>query len=373
MEYLETLLAPTHAKGFAKIQFPIQQVDYQNRLSNALDLSYLELLSDQVGIMQHAVYSTPDYRHGYSLDDQSRALMLVVVANELNPHPRYVKLIHTYLAYIQYMKTEHGSFRNFLSYDRRFIDEHGTDDSLGRTVHALGFCYLHNSDPRFEPIILELYRFCLQTTRRLRSVRSICYSLLGILYFLDKDPQHQESKEIVEELTLFLKEEYHQASTRNWHWFEEIISYENAVLPLAMLRAARFLNEPSLRTIGLDSADFLLENSFEATVFVPIGNEKWWKKGEDKSEFGQQPVEVPSMLLLLEELYFHSQDNIHLQQMVYSFQWFLGLNTLGTALFDPITKGCKDGLERHGVNGNQGAESVISFWMSYVYMFTRFN
>jgi hypothetical protein len=356
-----------------KVRFPLSAIDQEGKLLGQIDLSHVFRMTNTVGIVQHALYATPQYQHGYSLDDQVRALMLAVIAHDQQSDPQYAALIHTYLAYIAYMKTDDGYFRNFLSFDHQFVDEKGTEDALGRTMMALGFALKYNRDAQFDALLLELFRFGLRKTRLLKSVKAASYAILGLLYYLEKDPFHGESKEILEVLGGFLRQEYAAASDENWEWFEEVLSYDNAMIPLSVLRLSRYWTDAHMEQLGLQSASFLLKHSFESSVFSPVGNEAWWKKGSQKSLFGQQAIEVPSTLLLLEELYFHTRDTAYLEQMPVCFQWFLGRNRLSIPLFDPHTKGCKDGLEQYGVNENQGAESVLSFWLAYAYMFTPYH
>ena len=359
--------------GTRKVQFPLALLKNNLQELETFDLRYLQRLTNKVGIIQHAVYNTPDYRHGYSLDDQVRALMLAVVANEVTPTEEYKNLIHTYLAYINFMKADGGNFRNFLSFDHQLLDEKGTEDSYGRTMMALGFTYKTSSYTAIDPIVSELYRFGLKNCQSLRSVRAAGYALLGLIYYLQRDPGHQETRGYIQELASFIQNEYLQASRTEWPWFEEIISYDNAILPLSLLRASRILGDPQLAEIGVVTGKFIVEECFTEGLFSPVGNDGWWKKGHEKPLFGQQPVEIPSTLLLLEELFYHTQDKTNLKRMLLCFQWFFGHNLYGLPLYDPITTGCKDGIDAHGVNHNQGAESVVSFWLAYAFMRYPYN
>lgn len=333
----------------------------------AFDLMHIYRLTNQVGILQHAKYSTPNYHHGYCLDDNARALLLVVMAHEKKPSVHLEQLISTYLAYLYYMQLGNGKFRNFLSFDHVFLDEEGTEDSFGRTIWGLGYLLKTSQQAQFHPLVQELFRPALRHINTLRSLRAVAYSLLGLMYYATSYPKDEEVQEIIEQMAHYMLDEYQKASSPDWTWYEKIVSYDNAILPLSILRAACTLQDNTLLDVGRQSAYFLDSLYFEREHLSVIGNESWFIQGSTRSRFGQQPIELPSTILLYKQLYEITGEEKYLDKMLTSFRWFFGANELGLSLYDPQSKGCCDGLDSHGINRNQGAESTISFWLSYLY------
>lgn len=334
-----------------------------------LDLNYIKSLTNPVGILQHATYTVPNYHHGYCLDDNARALMLAGMDYYIQPTPETRNLMKTYLAYIHYMQKENGQFRNFLSFDHRFLDESGTEDSYGRTIWALGnFIKLHPEDS-FTSLAREMLHRAIPHSEFLRSNRAIAYTLLGLIdYCKCIDCIDSDIILYLRNLANFLKEEYQACHKENWSWYENIVAYDNAIIPLSLLRAADLLDNDEMRKIAGLSSGFLDKITFVDHYFSPIGNEGWYRYNGHRSTFGQQPIEVPSTVLLYKQLYAQTADPFYLQRAIDTFQWFFGKNDLGIPLYDPQSKGCSDGLDSHGANENQGAESAISFWQTYFYI-----
>lgn len=333
-----------------------------------LNLSHLERLTNQVSIIQHAIYSVPNYKHGYCLDDASRALILLTMASRAEYQSTHKNLTYTYLAYIQYMQRECGRFHNFLSFDHRFLDEYGTEDSYGRTIWALGFFLQYGQQAELTLLAQEMLQNAIPHTKSLQSVRAVSYTLLGLQHFYMYNTEEKEILFYIRELSDYLYSEYQQSSSSDWPWYEQVLSYDNAIIPLALLRSGRLLQKAQFITAARTSAFFLDDLFFEKGYLSTIGNKHWYFKGGKRSVFAQQPVEVPSIILLYQELFQLTGDTHYQQRIIQSFQWFFGKNELGIPLYDPITHGCCDGLEFHGVNLNQGAESTISFWQAYLFV-----
>ncbi|NGM61707.1 hypothetical protein G5B30_07225 [Sphingobacterium sp. SGG-5] len=338
-----------------------------------MNLSHIQRLTNNVGIMQHARYATPNYHHGYCLDDNARALMLTSMIYELWPSNEIKNLMSTYLAYINYMQAEDGKFRNFLSFDHQFLDEEGTEDSFGRTIWALGTLLRITTLNDFIPLSRELFIKALPHITQLRSPRAVAYSLLGLLHYDQRHPQDKEVWGAIKSLSYYLVDEYRQNSYGKWYWYEKIITYDNAVIPLSLLRSAQLLEDDAMLKIGLQSAGFLDSLLFENDYLSTIGNKEWYFHDGIRSTFGQQAVEIPSIILLYKQLCRMTQEAGYSQRMLDSFAWFFGKNILGLSVYDKGTGGCHDGLDSHGVNMNQGAESTMSFWLAYIYMCSSFN
>lgn len=338
-----------------------------------LDLSHIRRLTDTTGILQHARYSIPNYHHGYCLDDNARALLLTAMAYQVRPSSGTTTLLTTYLAFVQYMQLENGRFRNLLSFDHRFLDAEGTEDSFGRTVWALGYFQKMKPYSRLSgPVRLgrELLLRALPHCKGLRSVRAVAYCLLGMIHSYEAAPD-PELRNLIQQLTNYLLNEYRlcNGGADDWHWFEEVLAYDNAIIPYSLLRAGSLQDIPDfddISKIAWESAAFLDRLLFEKGFLSTIGNSAWYVRNGRRSIFGQQPIEIPSLLLLYLQQFAITRDLHYRKRASQAFGWFFGQNETGDSLYDPVTKGCCDGLEKEGVNCNQGAESTISFWMAYL-------
>lgn len=335
-----------------------------------LDLTHIDRLTNQVGILQHAKFNIPDYRHGYCVDDNSRALIVAIMAYSLQPHDHYRKLIDTYVSYIYYMQREDGQFRNFLSFDHRFLDDAGTEDSFGRTVWSIGVLLRDDTFYEYHSIAREMFDRAKPHLLNLRSLRAVGYCLLGMIYYLDTYNDDHKVRKMVEQLADYMVDEFSQNADEGWLWFEKIISYDNAILPLSLLRAGKVLDNGPLQDLGIKTAEFLDTILFKEDTLSIIGNEGWYTEGGDKTQYGQQAIEVPSLILLYRQLFDLTGDPHYKKRMIDAMAWFFGRNDRELSLYDTVTKGCGDGLERHGVNKNQGAESTICFWMAHLALCT---
>lgn len=332
----------------------------------SLDFSYIEILTKPTGIIQHAKFNIPDYHHGYCLDDNCRSLLLYCKAfNHLEPKYRN-KYISIYLSFIQYAQKSDGNFRNFMSFDHNFLERIGSDDSFGRTIWALGYLLSREEITNFHAIAKEIFDRAYPHMENCKSVRAVAYQILGLIHYLEKFPENEKIQKQLDNSCQFLMNEYHAAQDDNWHWFEEVISYDNAILPLSLLRASQFLGNKELENVALRSSCYLDQVVFQKGYFSSIGNMNWLKKDGSLSDYGQQPIEVSSTIMLYDELNRHDTGINCQERILQAFSWFLGINMTGDALFDFQNMACFDGLEDYGVNKNQGAESNLSFWLSYL-------
>jgi len=331
-----------------------------------LDLRYIEKISSPTGIYQHALYNIPDYRHGYCLDDNCRAMLLFVLADQYGHPTLEHPLFRAYLSFIAYCQQDDGRFRNFMSYDLRFLEDVGSDDSIGRCIWSLGVLLANERFSAYHPLAFDLFNRSIPHFSGFRSVRAVAYLILGSVDALAYKPNDRQYLEKLQDLSTFLVNEYQACATDNWHWYEEIISYDNAVVPLSLIRAARLLGNKSWEEIGLESFNFLDKILFRKNHLSIVGNEGWYRRGEKPSIFGQQPIEVPSIMLLYQEVYTLDGKEVWLDKAKMAFLWYLGKNDMGLSLYNPVEGSCFDGLESYGVNQNQGAESNLAFWLAYL-------
>jgi len=329
-------------------------------------LNHLCRLTDDTGIVQHAKYGVPNLKEGYCLDDNSRALLAVLMIYKRLKSDKALNLLPIYFSYVHYMQNVKGTFHNFLSFDRKFQDEEGSEDSFGRTIWAIGYLILHSPNDAYRQLAVEIFKKASPNFSRLTSLRGMANSIIGISLYLQFYQSDEKIINELEKLTANLLDQYHLHSVEGWHWFEDILTYDNAILPLSLLFSYNIIEQPGLSTIISESAGFLESQTFSNGVFAPIGSDGWYRKGQSKAKYPQQATDVMAMILLYDKLFEHKHRTADLEHMFTCFMWFLGENELRIPLYDHETTGCCDGLESYGVNRNQGAESSVSYIISYM-------
>ncbi|TDI68163.1 MAG: glycosyltransferase [Bacteroidetes bacterium] len=336
-------------------------------------LVHIKRLTDSTGIIQHAKFVVPNLKEGYCLDDNARALIMVLQAYRQKKDSLAFELIPIYLSYIHYMQNQDGTFRNFLSFDRRFLDEVGSEDSFGRAIWSLGYLLEHAPNDSYYQMGRLIYFDALPNFEKLQTLRGIANTMIGISYYLKSNPSDDSMTKILQNLAYKLIKKYEENSTKNWRWFEPLLTYDNGILPLALLYSAEILNENKITEIALESMEFLTETTLKDGYLSIIGNEKWYSKKSERSMFAQQPLDALAMVLMYYQAFNLTKDKEYLNKLYISFMWFLGENDLRMTLFDYETKGCCDGLEQYGVNRNQGAESSLAYLISHLTVLRAFE
>ena len=329
-------------------------------------LDHIRRMTDATGLFQHAKFGIPNYKEGYCLDDNARALLMVVMAYHQQKHLLSMDLLPVYLSYIHYMQNDDGSFRNFLSFSRNYLDEEGSEDSFGRTIWALGYLLRYPTNEMHYRSGKEIFFYAIPHFDKLSHVRGIANTMIGISYYLQSAPNDHNTKAVLQRLTARLMEQYELHSTADWKWFEPVLTYDNAVLPLALLHAAEILQDEKIAAAAKESMDFLSGITLKNGYLSVIGNEKWFARDSKKSLFAQQPIDAMMSVLMFQKAFEQTGDETYLRKMNISFMWFLGENDLGLHLYERESKGCFDGLESYGVNRNQGAESTLAYLISYL-------
>ncbi len=329
-------------------------------------LAHINRLTDDTGIIQHAKFGIPNLKEGYCLDDNSRALLMVLMAYKQMKNMRALELSPIYLSYIHYMQNANGTFRNFLSFNRNFLDETGSEDSFGRTIWALGYLLGNAPNDAYYQTGKLVFFNASANFEKLQSIRGIANTMIGISYYLKSNPSDDSMTERLRNLANVLIRHYKENQTDDWNWFEALLAYDNGILPLSLLHAAPILNDPNITEIAIESMNFLTSHTLKDNYLSIIGNEKWYKKEGERSVFAQQPIDAMAMVLMYHQAYFVTKDKDYLNKLYTSFLWFLGENDLRMSLYDFETKGCCDGFESYGVNRNQGAESSLAYLISHL-------
>jgi len=325
-------------------------------------LDHIIRLTDDVGILQHARIIVPDRSQGYCTDDTARALVAVLMAQHMIADVGVVtKLVCTYVSFLHHaFNEENGRFRNFMSYDRRWLEEVGSDDSHGRAIWGLGEAVALASSDHIREAAQSVFGKALPALAELNSPRSWAFALLGIRAYLKRYSGESEVKRMGELLAHRMFQQFQQNKSEDWPWIEDIVTYANGKISQALIMSGRWLQNNEMLEAGLRSLEWLLEIQTHAKGhFVPVGNNGWYPRGGEKARFDQQPIEALHMIDACREAYETTGDPKWLTHARRCCEWFLGRNDLNVPLYDYKTCGCSDGLSPDGPNRNQGAESSL--------------
>ncbi|MFB5085484.1 glycosyltransferase family 4 protein [Symbiobacterium thermophilum] len=336
-------------------------------------LSHLQRLTDPTGVIQHAVGPIPNLTTGYTSDDNARALLVSVWAARAGEAT--AQLSETYLAFLAYAQRPDGWFHNAFSYDRNPLAEDRSEDCQARCLWGLAAAATQLGGSSVAWTAAHLFRRGLAPCGSIRTLRGRAGVAVAMAEWLehrradgrpDGAPTDDEVRAHLIRAADGLTDAWKQHATRDWAWFEDRLTYDNALLPYALLRAGRILDVPEYRRIGLTALEFLAGATFRDGVFWPIGNDGWYVRGGRRAEFDQQPLEATAMVLACQEAGAVTGDKVWHGMALDAARWFTGRNALGVPLLDPETGGCHDGLNPHGVNRNQGAESTLA-WLMVAY------
>jgi glycosyltransferase involved in cell wall biosynthesis len=372
-----------------------------NRLP-ALKLDHINALTDDTGVLQHAIFTVPNRGEGYTTDDNARALIFTVMLERVGkdrsekdrtdkdqpeknkpeknqpekekrekPNLPLANFSARYLSFPEHaFDPARGRFRNFLGYDRRWNEAEGSEDCHGRAVWALGTVLGRSSDHGLRCAAGRLFELSLPAVVEFYSPRACAYALLGIQEYLDSYPGDRDAQKIRSVLAGRLLAMYDSIRRPDWKWFENVLAYGNARLPQAMLLVGSACSDDRMVSAGLESLDWLTETQRSETNghFVPIGSQGFYRQGGEKARFDQQPLEAAGAVSACLQAYRITCDKRWGTEAWSAFNWFLGDNDLQLPLYDSITGGCRDGLHPDRANENQGAESTLSFLMALLEM-----
>ncbi len=335
-----------------------------------LNIAHLLRMTDDTGILQHAIFSIPNCREGYTTDDNARALIVSTLLKEDTDQAggrNCSDLSHRYLAFLCLaFHSETGRFRNFLGYDRQWLEDVGSEDSHGRALWALGKVLGHSRDAGLRGATGRLFEAAVPAVRTFTSPRAWAFCILGMQAYLDWFPGDRAIQGARNALANRLLEIYEQSHSETWQWFEKSLSYSNARLSQALILAGGRSGNKRMIEAGIESLRWLQAEQHRGNenIFVPIGSMGFFTEGKEKARFDQQPVEACATIAACLEAYRLTNDRQWFEEAERIFSWFLGKNDLQVPLYDASTGGCRDGLHRDRANENQGAESTLSFLMA---------
>jgi glycosyltransferase involved in cell wall biosynthesis len=339
----------------------------------ALNSAHMLSMTDDTGILQHAIFTVPNALEGYTTDDNARALIVSALLDETPSsigieHPH---LSHRYLAFLWLaFNGDTGRFRNFLGYDRKWLEDVGSDDSHGRALWSLGKVLGHSRDSGLRGAAGRLFEAAVPAALTFTSPRAWAFSILGMQAYLDWFPGDRSIQGARNTLANRLLDIYERTHSTTWRWFEKSLSYSNARLPQALILAGWRSDNQRMIEVGMDSLKWLVaeQHRDDKEIFVPIGSNGFFIEGSEKARFDQQPVEACATVSACLEVYRLTEESQWFDEARRVFRWFLGKNDLQVPLYDAISGGCRDGLHPDRINENQGAESTLSFLMALLEM-----
>jgi hypothetical protein len=339
-----------------------------------LNTAHMLNMTDDTGILQHAIFSVPNASEGYTTDDNARALIVSVLLDEYPAHVarrEYPNLSDRYLAFLWLaFNTNTGRIRNFLGYDREWLEDNGSEDSHGRALWSLGNVLGHSRNAGLRGAAGRLFEAAVPATLTFTSPRAWAFCILGMQAYLDWFPGDRAIQGARNALANRLLDVYERSHSETWKWFEKSLSYSNARLSQALILAGWRSDNQRMIEAGMDSLKWLVteQHRDDAEIFVPIGSDGFFIEGSEKARFDQQPVEACATVSACLEVYRLTEEVHWLEEAQRVFRWFLGKNDLRVPLYDATTGGCKDGLHPDRINENQGAESTLSFLMALLEM-----
>ncbi|APW63724.1 glycosyltransferase family 4 protein [Paludisphaera borealis] len=365
-----------HRARRSRLDVPIRPLAVRTLAEQSMDLpgwrlDHLLRMTDSAGMFQHATLTIPNFAEGYCTDDNARAFLLTILLEQLGQSsPQIAQTASTYAAFLNYaFDAQKGRFRNFMGFDRRWLEDVGSDDSQGRSLWVLGAC-VHRSKRRdLQFWASQLFDLALPALLETTSPRAWAFGLLGISHYLQRLAGARPASQARDILTQRLLDRFEASATDDWRWFEDRLTYDNARLAQGLIASGRNGGDPEATRVGLDALGWLVQHHKSPSGhFRPIGCNGFYVREQGRAQFDQQPVEAHAMISASLEAYQATEDPKWLAEARLAFEWFLGGNDLGLEIYDAKSGGCCDGLQEDRINQNQGAESTLAFLLSLAEM-----
>jgi hypothetical protein len=326
-----------------------------------INLNFVRCLTDDVGMLQHSKYATPNRKEGYATDDNARALIACTNYFMLSNDTSVKRLIDTYLSLLFYMQRSDGKMHNFLGYNRELLDDVGSEDCMGRTVWATGYCLNSKLPDETKLVSKEIFDKVFGWTSSFTSPRAKAYAIIGLFHYQKAYPKDHNVKLNIRKLADQLIKHFELKSSKGWDWFESYLTYCNARLPHSLFLAYECTGEKRYLEVASKSMKFLINIQTINEIFVPIGNLGWFKKGYKRAIYDQQPVEASCTTEAAIAAFRNTKEEVFRKAAYDAFEWFLGKNLKGMVLYDPKNGSCCDGITLEGLNLNRGAEATLAY------------
>ncbi|MBS3786970.1 glycosyltransferase family 4 protein [Candidatus Bipolaricaulota bacterium] len=351
-----------------------EQVDPSDSLPDLpeVKIDYLKTLTDDTGIYQHASYTVPNRKFGYTTDDNARGAIVALDQWKIFGEDSALELLRTYLSFLgSAIDPQTGQARNYLSFDRQWEREERTEDAHGRLVWAAGTLIKKRPNEALVGYGNQLFHQAADSVSDFTSPRAWAFSILGIRRYLDKFEGDRNTKLLGNSLADRLLERFKENSSDDWVWPEDSVTYENARLPQALICWGDFTSNEEMKDWGLKSLRWLMDIQTDSSrnIISLIGNDGWLVRGGKKADYDQQPVEVAALIDANWQAWQATDSREYLENIYMAFNWFLGKNDLGVTLYDFRSGGCRDGLHPSRANENEGAESTLSWLMALQRMY----
>jgi hypothetical protein len=336
-------------------------------------LDHLLAMTDDVGVLQHATLDIPNRSCGYCTDDVGRGLIVATeAARHFHEDRDSTRLMSTYLAYLHDAQQSNGWFHNFMGYDRRWQDRSGSGspDAVGRAIWGIGYAERFAPRPSWSALASEMRRSALEIIPGMEHLRSRTYAALGLAHAVHSRPDDElVVRAVLDEAVRPIADAYDAHRAPDWEWCEDEMTYDDARLPEALLRAGAILANERYIEAALTMLRFYTEVTIEDGIFNPVGSDGWYRRGGSKARFAQQPLEAAGLVDAALAAHDHTGDAIWREVAQIAHGWYLGKNVGHISLVND--GGCCDGLEANGPNRNQGAESTICYLMSAIALANR--
>lgn len=367
-EYGKTIAWPVIGKNYLDVFGQVVQ-NHGQKVGPVLkfpqfDISHLLRMTDETGLLQHANGLLPSYQHGYSLDDNTRAMLVVITAYKHEPKPVYLELLVKYFSFLKLMLQKNGQVKNYLTYERQQLENDHSDDAYGRAIWALGYLIRYAPNDTLFQSAHETFHIMINAIEKLEYARGYANSMFGVFHYIRRFPDQERFLALINQIADLLVLRYEQHQRPHWHWFEDALTYDNGLIPAALYLAYSVTGNPKYLAVAEKSRLFLESKCFREDWLSLIGNKRWLRFDSDYELFAQQPIDAMAMMFLYKSAHLATAQNAHIEKLIRCHQWFMGDNDLNISLYDQHTKGCNDGIENNTINQNQGAESLIAWLLA---------
>ncbi len=327
-----------------------------------IKIEHMKKLTNNFGMIQFAKGSTPDKNSGYTVDDNTRALITAILHNSLTNSDVSHRLARIYLNFLNTAQEKGGYFKNNFKNENEVLDTY-SDDALGRAIWALGYTTRKTINNKIQNKANIMFKKAARKTNKLKNTRSKAFGIMGLYHHYKKYKADGDLRKIIK-LANDLVNQYYEHSTDEWNWFEDFLTYSNAKIPMSLFYTYEATGREKYLDVAEKTLHFLSDITFQDDTLYPIGQNGWFKKNEKRAYFDQQPIDASAMVMAYLTAFKVTKDKHYMEKASLAFNWFLGKNHLNQMLYDELTGGCFDGLGKHSLNLNQGAESTLSYLLA---------